>query len=229
MIKKYNSFILESNKYLDNLSDKELQDKMDYLRSEMNEIQEEISLVHMFQKERKEIRDKKFVSEFPESIFDLNKEQLKFVLEHHNGTGKFQYNKSLEYFSQLDGVSQCGYNSKTNQHLFTIRPNEIYNEDNTSRCEINTEIFEGSIKSIEFLGENLEKAEVMGTQLGVKILVRSSFDEKEKEIWYLSKGDVSLRSYTLRKFKSVRDMLSALVEEDWEQMCDADERGDKYN
>ena len=222
---RYQDFIRESqdSKYLNNLTDEELEDKMKYLRSEMKDIQEEMSLVYLFQRERKDVKDRKLVSTFPESIFDLNKEQLKFILEHHEGIGKFQYDTSKKYFEQLYGVNQCGFNNKTNQHLFTIvDPSyDLYDESNMDICDINRNFFNNTVKAIEFLGENLDKSDGF-----VKILSRSHFDEKEKKIEYYSKDLITMIAYTTRNFSSVADMLKTLVEEDWQQMMYSD--GDRY-
>jgi hypothetical protein len=148
-IKKFN-FINET--FINELSDDELEEKLEYLNIELKDLQDEILSISYLLKNRKEEKDIITYNNLPESIFDLNQDQLLFVLEYHPGIGQKRHDMAKKYLNQLDGVYNNGFNQNTNQYHFSIRVSSLYNEDE-SEYQLN----DNSVNSIKFLGNNLKK------------------------------------------------------------------------
>ena len=152
-IKKYNNYIKEKFdlSIIYDLDDEELMDMLNDLNTDIKDLELERSAIYNLLKSRKEALMSKTLEEYPESIFDLSKEQLNIIFGNNNSTTKSQYEKSHQYFHQLTGVMDSGYNKLTDQFYFKICTNYFYDDDHKI---INLK--EG-VKSIEFLGNNLKK------------------------------------------------------------------------
>ena len=85
---KYLKRIFEATNF-STMTDEELEEKLHWLRTEYNEIFSEMSLISSIINSRKEASEEKLTKDWPKSIFDLNKSQLDWVLNHGpNSTGK---------------------------------------------------------------------------------------------------------------------------------------------
>jgi len=198
-LKKYN----ESIKTLDSLSNEELEEKLEWLRVEQKEIQEEILNVNKILTKRKEEEQSKYSKSLPESIFDFNEEQLEWVLEHHHGTTSEHYKIAQKYLSQLKGVFQIGFNQNTNQFYFNISSSYFMND-----VEDEFLLKEEGLKSIQFLAENLKKHDDY-VEFGVTYAFTEDYNDKVQ-----IGDDIKYGGYSKIKMDSIEKVLEAIVSND---------------
>jgi hypothetical protein len=198
-LKKYN----ESIKTLDSLSNEELEEKLEWLRVEQKEIQEEILNVNKILTKRKEEEQSKYSKSLPESIFDFNKEQLEWVFEHHHGTTSEHYKIAQKYLSQLKGVHQVGFNQNTNQFYFNISSSYFMND-----VEDEFLLKEEGLKSIQFLSENLKKHDDY-VEFGVTYAFTEDYNDKVQ-----IGDDIKYGGYSKTKMDSIEKVLEAIVSND---------------
>lgn len=198
-LKKYN----ESIKTLDSLSNEELEEKLEWLRVEQKEIQEEILNVNKILTKRKEEEQSKYSESLPESIFDFNQEELEWVLEHHHGTTSEHYKIAQKYFSQLKGVHQVGFNQNTNQFYFNISSSYFMND-----VEDEFILKEEGLKSIQFLAENLKKHDDY-VEFGVTYAFTEDYNDKVQ-----IGDDIKYGGYSKTKMDSIEKALEAIVDND---------------
>lgn len=198
-LKKYN----ESISTLNSLHNDELEEKLKWLRIEMEDIQDEISTINKILTKRKESKESKYSETLPDSIFDFNKEQLDWVFEHHHGTTSKRYSIAGEYLSELEGVMNIGTNPDTNQFLFTI--------SSSSCMDNNGSGFENIVKSIKFLGDNLKRVDGY-----VKFkIIYYHLGYSDELVKYYSEDNIEWdRRYTSKKVTSIEDLLKNIVEYD---------------
>ena len=210
-MKKYLDFIKEST-YLNAISTETLETKLEDLQLQMAEIQEEMSSIRSILEFRKTNDVTEFAKTLPESIFNFNKEQLDFIFEHHNGVNSTQYNLARTFYRELIGIHDLGYNPKTNQTKFAINISDSFNSDDEYLANDYREN-EEQIKSIKFLGENLERVDG-----SVEFLINYYFDQSVNYIRYVSETELYVTSYYGRKTKynNISKMLEYLVDEDLE-------------
>lgn len=210
------SFKEKDSKFLNSLSDEELQEKLDYLRGEMKEIQDDISSVYSIIKARKNYRDSMRAEKFPKSILDFNKDQLDFIFEHHHGSGEEQYKISQRYFKQLYGVMQSGFNTQTNQHIFNICTSYIYNDDDRGQFDIldDETCIREAVRSVKFLGDNLKKMDDGSVLFNVQFAHGDS--SWRYKVNYFSENRIMCKTWGLPKeFTDVKELLVYLANEDW--------------
>lgn len=215
-MKKFTHYINESkDKFgLRSMDDDFLQDRLESLIIHRDEIQDEIEHINKIIKQRKEISDGKLSENLPQSIFELNKDQLDFIFEHGHGTSKKRYEVSRKYFSQLDGVIDTGSNPQTSQFYFSLSMSMLI--DDNAEYDISDNV----IKSIEFLGENLKKNDGY-VKFGCSF--KYSENDYNSSIHFINKNDIKIVSrYDEIKFKSVKSLLEYLVEEDISQKSEGD-------
>lgn len=222
-MKKYLEFIKESS-YLNAISTETLENKLGDLRLQMTEIQEEIASIVSILEFRKTNDVTQFAKNLPESIFDFNKEQLDFIFEHHHGVNKTQYDLAREYYRELVGVHDYGYNKTTNQTSFAITTSYSFNNDDEDLADAYQEN-EQQIKTIKFLGENLkkndtnsrERGEYFGVGNAVKFYVNYYFSTVDLDfVLYVSETELYIANLYGRKvrFNSISKMLESLVDDD---------------
>lgn len=198
-LKKYN----ESIKTLDSLSNEELEEKLEWLRVEQKEIQEEILNVNKILTKRKEEEQSKYSESLPESIFDFNEEQLDWIFEHHHGTTTEHYNIAQKYFTQLKGLHQTGFNRDTQQHYFNISTSYYMND-----AEDEFVLKEDGLKSIQFLADNLKKNNGY-VEFGVSYYFSDNYNDKVQ-----IGDDIKYGGYSKTKMDSIEKVLEAIVSND---------------
>jgi hypothetical protein len=212
-MKYLNKYKIFESSNLNTLSDEELQEKLDWLRTEMADIQREISQVISIQKTRKENAEEIMANDMPSYIWDLDKSQLDWVLEHNNFTTQKHYDISREYLRQLTGVLDSGFNNKTNQFNFNIILDSFKDE-----AEKNYQRNEGGLKSIEFLGKNLKPNDDLIVNGKPAVLFSVLFADTEMYNYKLlyTEGDIDILNgrYKESEFKSLEDALKYLVKMD---------------
>lgn len=85
-----------------------LNERLDYLRMEIKEISDEIQSIVSILKSRSDDSFREKLKTFPESIFDMNKEQLDFILINDNSSTTYQHKERSKYWNQLKGFFQTG-------------------------------------------------------------------------------------------------------------------------
>jgi hypothetical protein len=204
-MKKYKQFINESI-YWNNLDDEDLLERRADLMLERDELNEQIALINSILRERQEERSIEKVKKFPKSIFELDKQQLDFIFEHHHGTDSKHYEISNKYFSQLVGVNASGFNSETKQFYFNIVSSYCFND-----AEDGFELNEEMVKSVKFLGENL-KGEDGWVKFGV--LYRYHDHGYNDKVLYKSENEIKYGSYILYDKRSISELLESIVDND---------------
>jgi hypothetical protein len=208
-MKKYLEFIKESS-YLNAISTETLENKLEDLRLQMTEIQEEIASIVSILDFRKTNDVTEFAKTLPESIFDFNQEQLDFIFEHHHGVGKAQYDLARQYYRDFVGVGDYGFNKETNQTSFSITTRYSFNNDEDYADEYQEN--EEQIKAIKFLGENLKKVDD-----SVKFYVSYYFSTVDLDfVLYVSETELYITNLYGKKvrYNSISKMLEELVNED---------------
>ena len=221
-MKKYLEFIKEST-YLNAISTETLESKLEDLQLQMTELQEEMTSIRSILEYRKTNNVTELAKTLPESIFDFNKEQLDFIFEHHEGVNKAQYDLAREFYIELLGVHDYGYNRVTNQTTFAITTSHSFDNDDEDSAESYHEN-EQQISTIKFLGENLkkvdtntgERGEYFGVGDAVKFYVSYYFVETSDFVLYVSETELYIANLYGRKtrYNSISKMLEALVDED---------------
>jgi hypothetical protein len=221
-MKKYLEFIKEST-YLNSISSETLETKLEDLQLQMTELQEEMASIRSILEYRKTNKVTELVKTLPESLFDFNKEQLDFIFEHHEGVNKAQYDLAREFYIELLGVHDYGYNRVTNQTTFAITTSHSFDNDDEDSAESYHEN-EQQISTIKFLGENLkktdtnsgERGEYFGVGDAVKFYVSYYFAETSDFVLYVSETELYIANLYGRKtrYNSISKMLEALVDED---------------
>jgi hypothetical protein len=223
-MKKYLEFIKEST-YLNAISSETLEAKLEDLQLQMTELQEEMASIRSILEYRKTNNVTEFAKTLPESIFDFNQEQLDFIFEHHEGVNQKQYDLAREFYQELLGVHDFGYNRVTNQTTFAIRTSHSFDNDDEDLAEGYTEN-EQQVNTIKFLGENLkkvdtnsrERGEYFGVGNAVKFYVSYYFVENLEFVLYVSETELYIaNSYGYgrkTRYNSISKMLEALVDED---------------
>ena len=221
-MKKYLEFIKEST-YLNAISTETLESKLEDLQLQMTELQEEMTSIRSILEYRKTNKVTELAKTLPESIFDFNKEQLDFIFEHHEGVNKAQYDLAREFYIELLGVHDYGYNRVTNQTTFAITTSHSFDNDDEDSAESYHEN-EQQISTIKFLGENLkkvdtntgERGEYFGVGDAVKFYVSYYFVETSDFVLYVSETELYIANLYGRKtrYNSISKMLEALVDED---------------
>lgn len=221
-MKKYLEFIKEST-YLNAVSTETLENKLEDLQLQMTELQEEMASIRSILEYRKSNKVTELAKTLPESIFDFNKEQLDFIFEHHQGVNKTQYDLAREFYQELLGVHDYGYNRVTNQTTFAITTSHSFDDDE-DLAEGYTEN-EQQVNTIKFLGENLkridtntgERGEYFGVGDAVRFNVNYYFSTGELDyVLYVSETELYITNLYGRKvrYNSISKMLESLVDED---------------
>lgn len=206
-MKKYKEFIKEGIDFLHNLDDEELREKMQDIILDRKELDEQIQFISGILRDRESQRASEISENFPKSIFDLNKEQLDFVLEHSHSTNPTRYDISSKYIHQLSGVYPSGFNTETHQYSFVIVTRSCM-DDNEDNFVLN----EGSVKSIKFLGENLKKMKGGYVYFGI---LWTYEEEYRAKVHYFSDSHIEYGSgYGMRKMESIEKMLEYIVDSD---------------
>lgn len=222
-MKKYLEFIKEST-YLNAVSTETLENKLEDLQLQMTELQEEMASIRSILEYRKSNKVTELAKTLPESIFDFNKEQLDFIFEHHQGVNKTQYDLAREFYQELLGVHDYGYNRVTNQTTFAIKTSHSFDNDDEDLAEGYTEN-EQQVNTIKFLGENLkridtntgERGEYFGVGDAVKFHVSYYFSTGELDyVLYVSETELYIANLYGRKvrYNSISKVLEALVDDD---------------
>jgi hypothetical protein len=222
-MKKYLEFIKEST-YLNAISSETLEAKLEDLQLQMTELQEEMASIRSILEYRKTNNVTEFAKTLPESIFDFNKEQLDFIFEHHQGVNKTQYDLAREFYQELLGVHDYGYNRVTNQTTFAITTSHSFDNDDEDLAEGYTEN-EQQVNTIKFLGENLkkvdtnsrERGEYFGVGNAVKFYVSYYFSTVDLDfVLYVSETELYITNLYGKKvrYNSISKMLEELVNED---------------
>lgn len=222
-MKKYLEFIKEST-YLNAVSTETLENKLEDLQLQMTELQEEMASIRSILEYRKSNKVTELAKTLPESIFDFNKEQLDFIFEHHQGVNKTQYDLAREFYQELLGVHDYGYNRVTNQTTFAITTSHSFDNDDEDSAESYYEN-EQQVNTIKFLGENLkridtntgERGEYFGVGDAVKFYVSYYFSTGDLDfVLYVSETELYITNLYGRKvrYNSISKMLEALVNED---------------
>lgn len=147
-MKKFTDKIKESKEYstIHSMTNDQLEERLEFLRLELKETQDEIHSIISVLKSRSDVNDKKEFDKLPKSIYDLDKEQIKFVLTNSNGMTSYRYKESLEYWYQLFGFHPSG--TKNDQVYFNLTLSS-FEENDEFRYNNDFEI------SFNFLKENL--------------------------------------------------------------------------
>lgn len=222
-MKKYLEFIKEST-YLNAVSTETLENKLEDLQLQMTELQEEMASIRSILEYRKSNKVTELAKTLPESIFDFNKEQLDFIFEHHQGVNKTQYDLAREFYQELLGVHDYGYNRVTNQTTFAITTSHSFDNDDEDSAESYYEN-EQQINTIKFLGENLkridtnsrERGEFFGVGDAVRFNVNYYFSTGELDyVLYVSETELYIANLYGRKvrYNSISKVLEALVDDD---------------
>lgn len=199
-LKKYNESIIKT---LNSLSNEELEEKLEWLRVEQKEIQEEILNVNKILTKRKEEEQSKYSESLPDSIFDFNKEQLEWIFEHHHGTTSEHYKIAQKYIPQLKGLHQVGFNRNTNQFYFNISSSYFMND-----VEDEFLLKEDELNSIHFLIDNLKKHNGY-VEFGVTYAFCDDYNDKVQ-----IGDDIKYGGYTKTKMNSIEKVLEAIVDND---------------
>jgi hypothetical protein len=228
-MKKYLEFIKESS-YLNAISTETLETKLEDLQLQMTELHEEMASIRSILEYRKTNKVTELAKTLPESIFDFNQEQLDFIFEHHEGVNQKQYDLAREFYQELLGVHDYGYNRVTNQTTFAITTSHSFDNDDEDLAEGYHEN-EQQINTIKFLGENLKKTDTNSRERGeyfgvgdaVKFYVSYYFVEGVSAkyhnlefVLYVSETELYIANLYGRKvrYNSISKMLEELVDED---------------
>lgn len=209
-MKKFTEYIKENIgefHYLDSSDNDFLIERRESLMIHLQDLQEEIAYINKLLNVRKDKKDKEFSLNFPGSIWDLNKEQLDFIFEHHHGTSKSRYDKSLKYFNDLKGVYNNGFWPETEQFSFAITTYDILDEAEENYVS-NVDV----IKSIKFLGDNLKRYNGY-----VRFSVMQQFDTYNYyRVEYISESEIVLNNddRTMTNFNSIDSLLKFIAEDD---------------
>lgn len=199
------------------MTDDELEEKLNWLRIEYADIQREISQIVSIQRNRKESSEEELTKSWPDSIWDLDKYQLGWVLEHGNHTTSKHYDISHKYIRRLTGVLDSGFNPETNQFFFYITPSAW--QDHADEYFEN----ENGIKSIQLLVNNLKKVKIDGEDV-VKFKVLFSYDRNETHLLYYNENKIVIvegrYSTNKKEYKSIEDAIKYLVLVDHEDYED---------
>lgn len=148
-MKKFSDKIKESKEYtIHSMSNEQLEERLEFLRMELKETQDEIMSIVSIIRSRSDVNDKEYFDNLPTNIYDLNKEQLEFVLVHTHGTTTYRYKEAQKYWYQLFGFYPNG--TKNDQVCFSLTLSS-FEEDR--RFRYNDE-FE---KSFNLLKDNLKE------------------------------------------------------------------------
>jgi len=206
---KYLKKIFESNNF-NSMTDEELEEKLNWLRIEYADIQREISQVVSIQKSRKESSEEELTKDWPKSIWDLDKFQLSWVLEHgHNITTK-HYNISHEYLGQLEGVLDSGFNGDTNQYIFNICMSSWVTDDLSYNSN------DEGIKSINFLHKNLKKVNFDGQEATRFNILFSNSGDYDYALFYCDDKVILKSGRYQKEYKSIEEAIKALAKKDIE-------------
>ena len=210
---KYLKKIFESSNF-NSMTDEELEEKLHWLRTEWAEINREISQIVGIQKARKESSEEELTKDWPESIWDLDKFQLSWVLEHGNHTTSKHYDISHKYLRRLEGVLDSGFNGQTNQYEFWITMS-AWEDDSSSDYVEN----EKAIKSIELLVNNLKPLSINGEEvIKFKVLFNSGREGYDTNVYYHNKDKVTITEgrHLKKEYKSIEEAIKYLVSIDSE-------------
>ncbi len=191
-----------------------LNERLDYLRLEIKEITDEIQSIVSILKSRSDDSFRKSLKDFPENVFNLNKEQLDFILSYDDSTTTYQYKEKGKYWDQFRGFFQSG--SKDGKAFFSISLINFYN--NNDRFEMP----ENFKKSFDILSEYLKKDGK--TEFAILCSYGSGYDKK-----VVVEGDKIILYWNPRtpieyNSKDLEKMVEYAVEQDNE-----DHNNDDYN
>jgi hypothetical protein len=203
---KYLKKIFESNNF-NSMTDEELEEKLHWLRTEYAEIGREISQVVSIQKSRKESSEEELIKDWPKSIWDLDKFQLSWVLEHGHHTTSKHYQISHEYLGQLEGVLDSGFSADTNQYIFTICMNSWVTDDLSYNSN------DEGIKSIKFLHKNLKKVNFDG-QEATRFNILFSNISDDYNLFYCDDKVILKSGRYQKEYKSIEEAIKALAKKD---------------
>ena len=205
---KYLKKIFESNNF-NSMTDEELEEKLNWLRIEYADIQREISQVVSIQKSRKESSEEELTKDWPKSIWDLDKFQLGWVLEHGHHTTSKHYEISHKYLGQLEGVLDSGFNGDTNQYIFNICMNSWVTDDLSYNSN------DEGIKSINFLHKNLKKVNFDGQEATRFNILFSNSGDYDYALFYCDDKVIVKSGYSYQKeYKSIEEAIKALAKKD---------------
>ena len=212
---KYLKKIFESNNF-NSMTDEELEEKLHWLRTEYSEIFREITQIVGIQKSRKESSEEELTKDWPESIWDLDKFQLNWVLEHGHHTTSKHYEISHKYLGRLEGVIDSGF-ADTNQYKFSICTSYWMNEGET-RYQPSEE----GMKSLQLLIKNLKKTTWNGDSVTRFDILFTISDNYNTALFYYDENKVVIASgrYSKTEYKSLESAIKALVERDLERIDD---------
>lgn len=208
--------LFESSNF-NTMTDDELEEKLHWLRTEYAEIAREISQIVNIQKSRKESSEEDLTKDWPNSIWDLDKYQLSWVLEHGHHTTSKHYEISHRYLRGLVGVLDSGFNGQTNQYEFWITTSAW--QDHSDDYVEN----ENGIKSIKLLVNNLKKSTIDGEEvIKFKVLFNSGREGYYTNIFYHNDNKIVLAEgrYTKKEYNSIEEAIKYLVSIDKEDYED---------
>lgn len=201
-LKKYKIF--ESLNTLDSLSDDQLEDRLKWLRVELEDLTDQISAVNKVIIDRKEKSESKKSESLPNNVYDLDEEQFNWLFEHHHGTTSEKYKIAQTYIGQLKGVHQTGFNPDTKQFYFSIGVSYFMNDEEDEFIAK-----EEGIKSINFLSKNLKKNDGY-----VKFGISYYYSESYNDILLINDDDIKYGSFSMRKVDSIEKFLEEVVTND---------------
>ena len=207
---KYLKKIFESNNF-NSMTDEELEEKLHWLRTEYSEIFREINQVVGIQKARKESSEEELTKDWPDSIWDLDKFQLSWVLEHGHHTTSKHYEISHKYLRRLAGVIDSGFLEDTNQYKFSICTNHWMNDDESNYREN-----ELAMRSLKLLIDNLKKTTWNGDSVTRFDVLFTISDNYSTALFYYDDNKVVVAegSRYKKEYKSLESAIKALVEND---------------
>lgn len=149
-MKKFSDKIKESKEYsIHSMDNEQLEERLEFLRMELKETQDEIMSIVSIIKSRSDIKDRETFENLPKNIYDLNKEQLEFVLVHTHGITTYRYTESQRYWYQLFGFFPSGTRNDQVCFNLTLSSFENANGDFTYNSEFD--------KSFNLLKDNLKE------------------------------------------------------------------------
>lgn len=202
-MRKFTDKINESeDKYsVNSLSDESLKQRLDFLRLELEETQNEIRSIVQIIKSREDARSNDFFKTLPKNIFDLNKEQLEYILHYDHGTNEYRYKESRKYWDQLFGFYQNGTLESQASFCITLSAFEV-----NDKFQYN-DLFE---KSFKLLKDNL---------IECRFSILGNYDDNSYNLFVLVNDD-NIEIYD--RSNPVKDFLISELEELIKYLYDRD-------
>lgn len=206
---KYLKKINEAFKTLGDFSTEELQERLDWLNLEAEDIRKEMVSIRKELTKRKESEEENFAKELPDSIFDFNKDQAKWILHKNHSTTPKKHKITQDYVLQLTGFIDGGFNKHTNQIYFLLSTYKLFNEAGDA-FEMKPDVLD----SFNFLVKNLDKNDGY-IEFGISYFHDSSLSFQK--IKYYSDNNIEFykSNYVVdEKFDSVEKLFERIVKKD---------------